>query len=208
MSWQHHRLHSAAALREVIPTAGISADKVLDHLDEHCQRFIAHATFALVATWSAEGRADVSPKGDPPGFIEVLDERTLVIPDRPGNGRIDTFLNVVQEPSVGLLLLVPGILETCRISGRGAVTTDPGLLARMAIRGRTPKLALVVEVEEAFVHCGKAVRRGGLWDADNRTEPSSFPTMGQMLHDHARPAALSRSELSEIAQDDLHNNMY
>lgn len=208
MTWQHHLLRDAAALRQVIPPAGVSADKGLDHLDEHCRRFIAHATFALVATWDADGRADVSPKGDPPGFIEVLDERTLAIPDRPGNGRIDTFLNVVQEPSVGLLLLVPGILETCRISGRGAVTTDSDLLARMAVGGRTPKLALVVEVEEAFVHCGKAVRRGGLWDLDNRIERSSFPTMGQMLHDHARPAALTRVELSDIAQDDLHNNMY
>jgi uncharacterized protein len=208
MSWQHHRLHDASELREVIPPAGISADKVLDHLDEHCRRFIAHATFALVATWDANGRADVSPKGDPPGFIKVLDERTLAIPDRPGNGRIDTFLNVVQEPSVGLLLLVPGILETCRISGQGAVTTDPDLLGRMTVKGRTPKLTLVVEVEEAFVHCGKAVRRGGLWDADNRTERSSFPTMGQMLHDHARPAGWTRTELSAIAQDDLLNNMY
>lgn len=187
-----------AAIREVVPPAGISADKVLDHLDEHCRRFIASATFALVATWSADGRADVSPKADPPGFIKVLDERTIAIPDRPGNGRIDIFLDVVQEPSVGLLLLVPGILETCRISGRGTVTTDPDLLGRMAVKGKTPKLALVVEIEEAFVHCGKAVRRGGLWDADNRIERNNFPTMGQMLHDHARPTALTRKDLSDI----------
>lgn len=208
MAWQDHRLADAEALRAVIPPAGISADKVLGHLDEHCRRFIEHTSFVLVATWSADGRADVSPKGDPPGFIEVIDDRTLAIPDRPGNGRIDTFLNVVEQSSVGLLLLVPGILETCRISGRGAVTNDPDLLDRMVVRGKRPKLALVVEVEEAFVHCGKAVRRGRLWDADHQIARDTFPTMGQMLHDHARPVAVTRAELSDLAQGDLHNNMY
>jgi hypothetical protein len=208
MSWHDHLLADAAALREVVPPSGISADKVLDHLDEHCRRFIAHSPFALIATSDAAGRADVSPKGDPAGFIEVLDDRTLAIPDRPGNGRIDTFLNVVQRPSVGLLLLVPGILETCRISGRGAVTQDPELLDRMRVRGKCPKLALVVQVEEAFVHCGKAVRRGGLWDSSSRVDADLFPTMGQMLHDHARPSELTRQELSDIAVRDLHDNMY
>lgn len=208
MSWQHHVLDDCDALRAVIPPAGISADKVLDHLDEHALRFIDHATFVLVASWNAEGRADVSPKGDPAGFIEVIDDRTIAIPDRPGNGRIDTFLNVVERPSVGLLLLVPGILETCRISGRGTVTTDPDLLDRMVVQGKRPKLALVVEVDEVFVHCGKALRRGGLWDAEQRVERDTFPTMGQMLHDHARPDRLTRQQLSDIARDDLHNNMY
>jgi uncharacterized protein len=208
MSWKEHRLTDEAALREVIPAAGISAGKVLDHLDEHCRRFLEHATFALVATWDAEGRADVSPKGDPPGFIEIIDDRTLAIPDRPGNGRIDTFLNVIQRPSVGLIVLVPGILETCRISGRGSVTRDPDLLDRMVVGAKRPKLALVVEVGEAFVHCGKAIRRGGLWTGEHVVDRSSFPTMGQMLHDHTEPDGLSREELSAIAADDLEHNMY
>jgi uncharacterized protein len=208
MRWQDHRLDDADALRRVIPPAGISADKVLDHIDEHARRFIDHATFALVGTWSLDGRADISPKGDPAGFIEIIDDRTLAIPDRPGNGRIDTFLNIVEQPSVGLLLIVPGILETCRISGRGAVTNDPDLLDRMIVRGKRPKLALVVEVEEVFVHCGKALRRGGLWDVEQRVDRRTFPTMGQMLHDHARPEAVTRQQLSDIAQNDLHNNMY
>lgn len=208
MVWTDHRLDDDAALRAVIPPPRISADKVLDHLDEHCRRFIRHATLVLVASWSAGGRADVSPKGDPAGFIEVIDDRTLAIPDRPGNGRIDTFLNVVEEPSVGLLLLVPGVLETCRISGRAAVTQDPEMLDRMTMRGRRPKLALVVEVEEAMVHCGKALRRAGAWDVDRQVRAESFPTMGQMLHDHARPNSLSREQLSAIADDDLRNNMY
>lgn len=208
MSWNEHLLADADALREVVPPSGISADKVLDHVDEHCRRFIAHSSFALIATWDEAGRADVSPKGDPPGFIEVLDDRTLAIPDRPGNGRIDTFLNVVQRPSVGLLLLVPGILETCRISGRGAVTQDPVLLGSMMVGSKRPKLALVVEVEEAFVHCGKAIRRGGLWDSSSHVDANLFPTMGQMLHDHARPSELTRRELSEIADRDLRDNLY
>lgn len=208
MSWHDHLLTTEASLREVIPASGISADKTLDHIDEHCRRFIDHATFALIATWDVKGRADVSPKGDPPGFIHVFDDRTLAIPDRPGNGRIDTFLNLVQRPSVGLILLVPGILETCRISGRGAVTRDPDLLDTMTVSDKRPKLALVVQVEEAFIHCGKATRRGGLWTGENLVSRNDFPTMGEMLHDHAKPTSFTRTELSEIADTDLHHNMY
>jgi uncharacterized protein len=206
--WRDHRVTTEESLREIIPAAGISAHKVLDHIDEHCRRFLEHATFALVATWDAAGRVDVSPKGDPPGFIKILDDRTLAIPDRPGNGRIDTFLNVVQRPSVGLIVLVPGILETCRISGRGSVVDEPDLLDTMAVGAKRPKLALVVEVDEAFVHCGKAVRRGGLWTGEYLVERDSFPTMGQMLHDHAQPDGLSRDDLSAIAERDLEHNMY
>lgn len=208
MSWKDHRVTTEASLREIIPASGISSHKVLDHIDEHCRRFLRHATFALVATWDAAGRVDVSPKGDPPGFIRIIDDRTLAIPDRPGNGRIDTFLNLVQRQSVGLIVLVPGILETCRISGRGSVVSDPDLLDTMAVSGRRPKLALVVEVEEALVHCGKAVRRGGLWTGEYRVGRSSFPTMGEMLHDHAKPDGLSREALSAIAERDLQHNMY
>lgn len=208
MSWKDHRLTTEAALREIIPAPGISAHKVLDHIDDHCRRFLDHATFALIATWDADGRADVSPKGDPPGFIKLIDDRTLAVPDRPGNGRIDTFLNVIQRPTVGLIVLVPGILETCRISGRGSVVGDPDLLDAMAVGTKRPKLALVVEVDEALVHCGKAIRRGGLWTDEYRVERTDFPTMGQMLHDHAQPDGLSRDELSAIAETDLHHNMY
>jgi uncharacterized protein len=208
MSWKDHRLTTEASLREIIPASGISAHKVLDHIDEHCRRFLDHATFALIATWDAHGQADISPKGDPPGFIKTIDDRTLAIPDRPGNGRIDTFLNVVQRRSVGLIVLVPGILETCRVSGQGAITRDPDLLDTMTVGTKRPKLALVVEVEEAFVHCGKAIRRGGLWTGEHLVEHNSFPTMGQMLHDHAKPAGLSRADLAAIAQTDLQHNMY
>lgn len=208
MPWYDHRLADEHALRTIIPPSGISADKVLDHLDAHCRRFIAHSTFVLIGTWDSDGRADVSPKGDPPGFIQVIDDRTLAIPDRPGNGRIDTFTNVVQRPSIGLILLVPGILETCRISGRGSVSNDPELLDTMVVAGKRPKLALIVEVDEALVHCGKAIRRSGLWSGEYTIARDTFPTMGQMLHDHAQPEGLAREELSAIADDDLHHNMY
>jgi uncharacterized protein len=208
VTWNDHLLEDPTALRGVIPHPRLSADKVIDHLDEHCRRFIAHATFVLVATASADGRADISPKGDPAGFVKVLDDRTLAIPDRPGNGRIDTFLNLVENPMVGLLLLVPGIQETCRISGRGAVTNDPDLLDTMAVGGRVPRLALVVEVEEAFVHCGKAIKRGRLWDPSHQLERGAFPPMGAMLHDHTRPTGVSRSDVVAMAAADLEHNVY
>lgn len=208
MAWDRHVLRDEAALRSVIPPPRISADKVIDHLDVHCRRFLANSPFLLIGTCSGDGRADVSPRGDEPGFVEVLDDRTLAIPDRPGNGRIDTFLNVIENPAVGLIVLVPGIQETCRISGRGVVTDDAALLAGMAVGHRIPRLALVVEVHEAFVHCGKAVKRSGLWDPARQIDPATFPPMGAMLFDQARPSGISRRGTIEMAEADLRHNVY
>jgi PPOX class probable FMN-dependent enzyme len=183
-------------------------DKSIAVVDEHVRCFLELSPFLTIASRDAEGRMDVSPKGDPPGFVKVLDDRTIAIPERPGNRRADTFTNVLQEPAVALICFVPGMDETMRINGSASVSTDPDLLATMEVNGHTPKLALVVRVEEAFIHCGKAPKRARLWDPDARIDRSVYPTIGAVMHDHSRSADFDRQTLIDLAQDDYDNHVY
>jgi PPOX class probable FMN-dependent enzyme len=165
-----HRIDSLAALRDAIPEPSpVIHQKVFDRVDEYARAFIERAPFAMVATSDAAGRVDVSPKGDEPGFVVVDDERTLLVPDRPGNKLAYGFRNLLENPRIGLLFVVPGVTETLRVNGRAEVTRDPALLARLAARGKAATLATRVGVEECFFHCGKAFLRSKLW------EPASWP---------------------------------
>src|SRR5690606_26317387 len=143
---------------------------VIPALDPHGRRFIELAPFACVATFRADGGADVSPKGDAPGFITILDERTLFLPDRAGNNRLDTLPNVLANPAVALVFLIPGVEETFRVQGRGRVVRDQSFLARFAVNGKVPRTGLLVEVEECFLHCSKALKRSKLWGADYKVD--------------------------------------
>ena len=163
-----------------------SVKKEIAHLDEKCRAFIAHSPFVLVASCDAQGRLDVSPKGDPAGFVQVLDERTLAIPDRPGNQRADTFSNVLQNPRVGLLFLIPGMQETLRVNGGALIVRDLAVRERMAVRGKVPALALVVTVEEVFIHCTKCMVRSHLWDREFWPDLRGVPTQARFLVDHAK----------------------
>lgn len=167
--------------------------KEISRLDEHCRTIIARSPFLLISSCDAQGRMDVSPKGDPAGFVQVLDEHTLVIPDRPGNRRADTFSNVLQQPRVGLLFLVPGRPETLRVSGRAIIVRDRTLRERMAVNAKLPEFALVVTVEQAFVHCGKCMLRSRLW------EPASWPDLAG-LPSHAR-CLLEQAKLAETMEE-------
>lgn len=140
--------------------------KVTDHLDDVCRRFIAKSPFCLIASSDPEGAIDVSPKGDPPGFVRVLDEKHLAIPDRPGNRRMDTFHNIVKDPRVGLIFMIPGKRESLRVSGEARIVRDEDLRQSMAMNGKVPEFALVVYVERAFSHCPKCLIRSKLWDPD------------------------------------------
>ena len=159
--------------------------KEIARLDEHCRALIAASPFVLVGSGDGAGNLDVSPKGDRPGFVQVLDERTLAIPDRPGNRRADTFTNVLRNAGVGLLFLIPGKLETLRVNGRARIVRDPPLLGRMAVEGKTPALALVVTVEQAFIHCGKCMLRSGIWDPASWADVSGLPSQAECLVSHA-----------------------
>jgi len=157
--------------------------KALDRLDRHCRALIQASPFVVIGTADAQGRQDVSPRGDPPGFVAVLDERRLLIPDRPGNKRLDSLANVLENPRVGLLFMIPGMNETLRVNGRGSIVTDPELLEPLAVQGKAPPSALLVEVEEAFLHCAKAFLRSKLWDPEAQVDRKDFPTLGRMIAD-------------------------
>jgi PPOX class probable FMN-dependent enzyme len=180
--------------------------KQLSQLDVHCRKFIELSPFFVLSTAAADGSTDASPKGDLPGFVAVLDDHTLLIPDRPGNNRVDSFQNVLENPHVGLLFFVPGINETLRVNGRAHLTIDPELLAPMSVNGKQPRAGLVVKVEEAYLHCAKALIRSQLWDPERQIDRKSFPTMGQMLADQIE--GLDPVEVQKSYEERNRNRLY
>jgi len=209
MSAFQNPVKTEAELRELMgtPSAGAVA-KDIGVLDAHCRAFIARAPFVLVATAGADGRCGVSPKGDAPGFVLVVDDRRLLIPDRPGNKRFDGMRNVLQNPHVGLIFLLPGVEETLRVNGRAWIVRDEDLLARCAARGKVPPLGLGVEVEEAFIHCAKAFKRSGLWEPAAWPELNGLASPAQMLFDHIRPPDMTVEQLDGWLQDGYKKRLY
>jgi PPOX class probable FMN-dependent enzyme len=173
---------------------GPAVVKEIDHINANYRELIAASPFVAIATSGPDG-LDCSPKGDPAGFVHVLDDRTLAIPDRPGNNRIDGFHNIVRDPRIALLFLIPGVGETLRVNGRAAISIDPDLLQRFAINGKLPRSVLLVHVETAFYHCAKAIVRSKLWDEASKVDRKSLPTTGAIL------AELSHGELGGETYD-------
>ena len=195
-------------LRELIkPPIDLVRNKAIDRIDDICRRFIAASPFVMIATRGADGRLDVSPKGDPAGFVAVLDERTLAIPDRLGNNRLDTLENVLVHPEVGLIFVIPGHNDTLRVSGKGRIVRDAALQRRLAVNGKTPNLVLVVTVEEAFMHCSKCMIRSRLWRQDEWPDRSSVATLAEAMIAHAAPKE-SVGEMQAIIDDDRENRLY
>jgi uncharacterized protein len=155
--------------------------KQLPRLEKHSRAFIALSPFLVVASTDPQGRCDASPKGDAPGFVRVLDDATLLIPDRLGNNRVDTIGNLLACPGVGLIFFVPGLRETLRVNGKACVTTDPALLEPCAVAGKMPRSGILVTAEEVYFHCGKALIRSDLWNPDKRIKPSDFPSLGRII---------------------------
>ena len=200
---------SEAELRAMIgEPAELALRKELRALDEHCRDFIARSPFVLIATADANGRCDVSPKGDAPGFVQVLDDRHLAIPDRPGNRRLDGMRNLVANPHVGLIFLIPGHGETLRVNGRAWIVRDQPLLARMAVREKIPTLAIGVEVEECFLHCAKAFKRSGLWQPEAWPDRSGLAPAAKMFLDHARPDGVSLEQMEQRLQEGYERRLY
>jgi PPOX class probable FMN-dependent enzyme len=182
-----------------------ATEKVLRVLDQHCLRIIALSPFCVVATQGPSG-ADISPRGDPPGFVRVLDERTLLLPDRVGNNRLDAMTNLLVNPRIGLLFLVPGMNETLRINGTARITDDARMLLPSAVNNRPPKVGLVIAVEEAFLHCAKALVRSALWDGTRHIDRASLPSYAAMLLDHV--AGLTRDENDRQTQVMAERGLY
>ncbi len=191
-------ISNLSELRETYrPPAARAHQKVLDRIDEHSRRFIELSPLCVISSIGADGRADTSPRGDPPGFVTVLDDQTLLIPDRPGNRQVDTLQNVLFNPNVGLLFLVPGMNETLRVSGAAEIVTDVDLLASQSIKDRPPLSGLQVAVEEAFLHCGRSLIRSRLWDPAAQIDRSAYPTYGQVLADQINGADAVEIDASE-----------
>ena len=155
--------------------------KVLRRLDRHATAFIGLSPFLVLATADADGRVDASPRGDAPGFVQVVGEAPLLLPDRPGNNRVDSFGNILAHPGVGLIFFVPGIEDTLRVNGRATVVTEPTLLAPAEAQGKVPRTGLLIAVEEVFFHCAKALKRSRLWDPSRHVERATFPTLGRII---------------------------
>ena len=197
-----------AEVRAVIPgTIERQVRKVIDHIDDHIRVWIERSPFMTMATYSASGAVDISPKGDPAGFVKVLDRQTLAIPDRPGNHRFDSFLNIFETGRIGLMFMVPNRLEVVRVSGRATVVRDADLRATMAVEGKTPDFAIVVHVEEAFYHCGKAVIRSKLWEPDMALPIDGLPTYGRALKDHGN-LDTPLEEVERLTEENLKFRLY
>ena len=177
----------------------LAEKKVLTRLDKFCRDFIALSPFLVLASSDGQGNADASPRGDGPGFVAVLDDTSLLIPDRRGNNRVDSFANVLASPGIGLIFFVPGVNETLRINGKAEITQDPALLAPLAVQDIVPTIGLKVRVEEAYFHCGKALMRSKLWDPATQIERHSFPTLGRII---AEQTAAIEVDVAEKAMEE------
>jgi hypothetical protein len=201
---------SVEQLRDIInapaPDSGV-VRKELPFIDPHARNFIAKSPFALLSTAGASGRCDVSPRGDGPGFVKVLDERTIVIPDRPGNRRLDSMENILENPHAGLLFLIPNVEETLRLNGRATIIQDRDLLETLAMKGKIPTLGIVIEVEELFFHCARAFRRADLWKPDTWIERSELPTLGKIIADQLKLGDAVVDEIDE-GLDRANKNLY
>lgn len=180
-----HQITSLEQLRELYPPPGDRAVlKEIEHLDSRCREFIALTPFLIMATASRAGECDCSPKGGPPGFVSVLDDHRLLIPDATGNRRIDSLQNILENPHAGLVFLIPGMGETLRINGTVELTRDPELLTPLQTGGRPATLAIVVHVEQVYLHCAKSVLRSGLWRSETWTEREELPSAAEILSAH------------------------
>ena len=201
-------IDSVAKLRAVYrPPRARSGLKVLDHLDVHCRDFLALSPLCVISSSRADGRADASPRGDLPGSLaHVLNDKTLLLPDRPGNRQLDTLTNLVERPYVGLVFFVPGWNETLRINGRVEIVSEREFLAPLAVRGKLPILVLKVTVEQAYLHCAKALIRARIWEPEARVERFRFPTYGQVLADQiaGADAAEIDADSAQSARTDLY----
>lgn len=183
-----HVIRTEAELRELVGAPRpAQQQKCLDALDDHGVRWIAASPFVVVSSIDADGRMDISPKGDPAGFVQVIDRTTIAIPDRPGNRRVDTFSNVLQNPRVAVIFLVPARGETLRVTGTAQLTTEPELLATMSVSGKEPRLAMVMAIEEVMFHCGKSVIRSHLWSPDQWPSIDHLASYAEILADQTSP---------------------
>ena len=200
-------LKSEEALRTVYPDPGQTRGKVLHVLDPHAKAFIGLSPFLCIGTSRPDGLGDVSPRGGEQGFVHVLDDTHLAMPDRPGNNLIDTLSNITHSPSVGLLFFVPGFEEMLRINGVAETTTEPEMMERFLVDGKKPRSVMMIEVREVFFHCTKALKRSGLWDASKQVPRETMPSFGQIVRDQMK-LDVAPALIDTALEDDAKKNLY
>lgn len=183
-------------------------NKVITYIDDHCSDFIAKSPFLVISSTDEFGYCDVSPRGDKPGFVLVLSEKLLIIPERPGNKRLDSMRNILLNPRIGLLFFIPGLGETLRINGKATLVKDDELLDKMAVKGKKPLLGIGVEVEECFIHCAKAFMRSGLWEPNSWGNKETLPSASKILFEHAKLANTSIDTIKEILEESYTKRLY
>jgi hypothetical protein len=188
------------------PPVEAVVSKIIDHLDGHCRDFIACSPFVLVATADDRGTCDVSPKGGAPGFVSVLDEKRLAIPDAPGNRLVDSLRNVAASGRAGLLFVIPGMEETLRVNGRAWLTRDPAVLEPLAGAAKPPRVAIGMEVEEAYLHCAKAFKRSALWRPADWPDRQELASAAQIWRDHMA-LDMTTQDVQDFVDDDYENNL-
>ena len=203
-----------APLRDHYPQAeGLAVRKSRPRLDNHSRAYIARSPFLCIGTADAAGHADVSPRGDPAGFVQVLDDNTLLIPDRPGNNRLDTMENIVANPNVGLLFFIPGLDDTLRVNGKARIVDDTAKLAATEVNRKVPRTGIEVTVEEVFFHCAKALKRSRLWDPGRHADRAAFPSIARIILEQtcetaAGPDETVVADAVQSVEDDYTKNMY
>ena len=205
----NYHIRSEADLRALMgePIHEIIMAKSSPSITQPMQTYIDQSPFVCLATHDPDGASDVSPRGDAPGFVQVLNDKTLVVPERPGNKRLDSIINIINQPQLALLFMMPSVLETLRVNGRGIVSTDPELRQRCEVRGKLPELVVIVTVEEAFGHCSKAFRRSKLWQTDYQPK-ERVPTLVELASAHLKLDGDTTSMIESAIEDDVRNNMY
>ena len=201
-------IENIAEIREIYgePTER-AVKKQLPRLEKHSRAFIELSPFLVIASTDPSGRCDASPKGDAPGFVQVIDDETLLIPDRLGNNRVDTIGNLLECPGVGLIFFVPGLRETLRVNGRAQITRDPALLEACAVNGKVPRSGILVTAEEVYFHCGKALIRSDLWNPEKRVAQQDFPPLGRIIAEQIGDIAnIAASE--RITEDGYRTRLY
>jgi uncharacterized protein len=183
-------------------------NKVISTIDDHCREFIGKSPFLVLATSDAAGNCDSSPRGDAPGFVYVLDDQHLIIPERPGNKRVDSMFNIIENPRVGLLFLIPGMGETLRINGQATIIREEDILEKMAVNGKAPQLGIVVKIEQCFMHCGKAFKRSGLWEPEKWSAKEELPNAAKILADHVNLPGMTEDVVAEALLDGYKNKLY
>lgn len=208
---EFEKIRSIEELQELYGTPmELVIKKQKTKLDKYSKQFLELSPFSVLATSSSKGNLDCSPRGDYPGFIRVLDDNTIALPDRPGNNRLDSLYNIVENPNIGLLILIPGFAECLRINGTAKIVTNASLLAQFEHQGKLPKSVLVISIQEIYFHCAKAITRSKLWDSDSQVERDIMPSLGKILMQQIDPSKseVEVKKVEELIEDRVKTTLY